>query len=313
MSYIDKKLESLRAGAQVQYATSSAPQVRVVQQPSYTIQQPNYTVQQPTITLTSGPSQHVVQTRTLGQPQVLRATPVEHNGYSNLPNHQTYTTNLGTTYKYDNLNQIGSEVHYKGTIPLTTYDSQNYGLKDVHNKIHKDIDDRLKIDTEKRETELMIDAELEKQKLINQRFEDQQRRLKDEIFDLENRQDELDIKVEQKRKLKAELAMKITDLGSQSQNIEKENDVLKNELLRLKDLANSKITELQSRLNESIAQLESEKIKNKNEAEAKKSQNIQKLERLDQEYSRKLEEWNNKFMTSEDEKRYYQTELEHLK
>jgi hypothetical protein len=37
----------------------------------------------------------------------------------------------------------------------------------VHNKIHKDIDDRLKIDTEKRETELMIDAELEKQKLIN--------------------------------------------------------------------------------------------------------------------------------------------------
>jgi hypothetical protein len=31
MSYIDKKLESLRAGAQVQYATSSAPQVRVVQ------------------------------------------------------------------------------------------------------------------------------------------------------------------------------------------------------------------------------------------------------------------------------------------
>lgn len=40
-------------------------------------------------------------------------------------------------------------------------------MHEAHSKIHKEIDERLKLDTEKREMELLIEAEIEKQRLLS--------------------------------------------------------------------------------------------------------------------------------------------------
>ena len=231
MSYLDQRLNNLRGGTSFPY--------------SNTLNQPVTTP----LNYTTTPSP-LYQPPTISPPRLATASPQRHpTQYARprskspkmpfLPNLNKYSTPVEHRMPYTTtqpVNQVLSNpsAALNRTNPLI----QNNTMRAVHTKIHKDIDDRLKLDTEKREMELLIEAEVQKQKRMNSRFEDLQRQLKDEIFDLESRYDELDTKVEQKRKLKAELGSKIQELGAETKNFEKENTILKNELLRLKDLTN---------------------------------------------------------------------------
>jgi len=179
--------------------------------------------------------------------------------------------------------------------------------------LHRELDERLKLEAQKRELELLVRVEEEKQKMVNDRFYDQERKLKDEAFELEGKLHEANSRIEQRKRIIQEIEAQQRKEDSEVAQMVKENTLLKEEMDRLRGITNHKITELQKILNESMREYENEKAKNKKEADARRAANGEKLIRLEDEYKRKVEEWTLRLNQSEEQKRKYRSELSLLK
>lgn len=191
--------------------------------------------------------------------------------------------------------------------------TDGYALRDVHSRVHDQIDQKLKLETEKRELELLIQAEVDKQKLMNQKFEDHKRKLKDEIYALEGKYADLESKHDSKSKLAKEMDERINAMRNECRKLDQDNKNIQSELKRLAERTNQQINEMQNKLRSNMATLEADKEKFRKEADMKKLENANQIKKLEEDYTRRLTDLSNKVQTAQAERDRYSKEVGFLK
>jgi len=191
--------------------------------------------------------------------------------------------------------------------------TDDYILRDIHSRVHEHIDQKLKLETEKRELELLIEAELEKQKLMNSKFDDHKRKLKDDIYNLETKYSDLESKFESKSKMCREMDDKINEMRNECKKLDQDNRTIQSELKRLSEKTNHQVAELQNKLKANISTLEVDKERYRREAEAKKIDNANQIKKLEEDFVRRLTDLSNKVLHAQAERERYNKEVSFLK
>jgi hypothetical protein len=240
----------------------------------------------------------------------------------------TYGANypVTTTYQPSTTYQPTSTTYQQATSyqPTTSYHpaptssgdrllTDGYALRDVHSRVHDQIDQKLRLETEKRELELLIQAEVDKQKLINQKFEDHKRKLKDEIYSLESKFADLESKHDSKSKLAKEMDERLNGMRNECRKLDQDNKNIQSELKRLAERTNQQIGEMQNKLRNNMATLEVDKEKFRKEADMKKLENANQIKKLEEDYTRRLTDLSNKVQTAQAERDRYNKEVGFLK
>lgn len=215
----------------------------------------------------------------------------------------------GQTYKPASLTTYETAPVQNDRLVLT----DNYALRDIHNRVHDQIDQKLRLETEKRELELLIQAEVDKQKVMTQKFEEHKRKLKDEIYNLESRYSDLETRFESKNKLSKEMDDRLTGMRNECRKLDQDNKNIQSELKRLAERTNQQINEMQGKLRTSLTALEVDKEKYRKEAEIKKIENANQIKKLEEDYTRRLTDLSNKVSTAQSERERYSKEVGILK
>jgi DNA repair exonuclease SbcCD ATPase subunit len=202
----------------------------------------------------------------------------------------------------------------------------NPQLREMQSRIHREIDDKVKLELEKKELEVLLDNEYKRQEDITRYYDEEKRTIKDENWNLEQKLNTLERDLEQKTTSAKDLEQKVSQANSDNQNFQKENFNLKEELKRLGEMTNVKVRELDDKLSQNINIIENEKTQYKRfpfkkkipkpyhrEIEQKKMQNADKVKRMEEEYNRRLSEWQIKLQKANETSIKYDSEINFLK
>lgn len=288
MNYIEERLKNLREGGSSGAGRNEGS--RFAPAPQGGGSYPNYTPQATTTYTTQQPT-----TYTSNQPAYTR------------PSYGTTRIVAGNSYTPS---PAQPQLNTPQQDRLFT---DNYALRDVHNRVHDQIDQKLRLETERRELELLIQAEVDKQKLMNQKFEDHKRKLKDEIYTLETKYADMESRFESKNKVAKEMDDRLTAMRSECRKLDQDNKNIQSELKRLADRTNQQISEMQNKLRNSMAALEVDKEKYRKEADIKKIENANQIKKLEEDYTRRLTDLSNKVQTALSERERYNKEVGFLK
>jgi hypothetical protein len=150
-----------------------------------------------------------------------------------------------------------------GYVGSSSQSKENPQLREMQSRIHREIDDKVKLEIEKKELEVLLDNEHKRQEDITRYYDEEKRNIKDENWNLEQKLNTLERDLEQKTTSAKDLEQKVTQANSDNQNFQKENFNLKEELKRLGEMTNVKVRELDDKLSQNINIIENEKTQYK--------------------------------------------------
>ena len=250
--------------------------------------------------------------------------PINHNNGIYQPHTSSPSLNIGNNYEPNVSHNIAN--HQKPSINYEPRFTGSHGqgtpgynqvnnsdLANIQSRIHREIDDKVKLELEKKELELMLDQEHKRQEDITNYYDQEKRALRDEMWNLEQQFSNVERNLETKTVQVKDIENKISNAASENKNLVQENNNLKDELRKLGEMTNIRVRELDDKLSQNINIVENEKNQYKRDLEGKKIQNAEKVKRMEDEYNRRLGEWQNKLGRANETAFKYDSEINLLK
>lgn len=185
-------------------------------------------------------------------------------------------------------NPIRQDHHAKPTLHTASYDN----LKD---RVHKEVNRGLLLETEKKELEWMLEECLENQNRIRAEFHKETENVNGHIDHLDHIAEDLQREIENNGEQANKAEGKNNELEAEINELADQNKILKNELRRLGDKTNEKMTEMQGKMQHVLDDYEG--LKGKHAAELERLNQIQgeKIKRLEDDFTKKTTNLNDKY------------------
>ena len=237
---------------------------------------------------------------------------IPNTSYNNIPN-TSYNNNISNIPRTSNANFEPKFTGGYNTDTLGFNTVTNNDLNNIQSRIHREIDDKVKLELEKKELELMLDQEYKRQEDITNYYDQEKRVLRDETWNLEQQSNNLERNLDSKTSQAKDIEAKINNASNENKNLVQENNNLKDELRKLGEMTNIRVRELDDKLSQNINIVENEKTQYRRDLEGKKIQNAEKVKRMEDEYNRRLGEWQIKLQRANETAFKYESEINLLK
>ena len=119
-----------------------------------------------------------------------------------------------------------------GITNLTKTSQFNQAKDNTNHIIGIELDEKIKLDMEKRDLELTLENEFKKQEEITRYYDDIKKKLQNEIWNMEQKSNEVERVRDQKESIAKELEKKLAKSSTENRNFYNENNSRKEELKR---------------------------------------------------------------------------------
>lgn len=178
-------------------------------------------------------------------------------------------------------NPIRSEYKNQQPTHVANYD----GLKD---RVQKEVNRGLALETEKKEMELMIQDQVESQSQLRNDYGREIDSINGEIEHMQQVGDDLQREMGHNKDKASKVEGVNADLEAEINEMLDDNKLLKNELARLGEKTNEKMTEMQGKMQNNLGDLERLKEKHANELQKQNDIQSDKIKRLEEDYNKKM-------------------------
>ncbi len=189
--------------------------------------------------------------------------------------------NVYTNYKPMNLN--------------TTSGLTNQRYDDLKERVQKEINIRVNLQTEKRELELMIEDQKEAQEKLKEEYSRHIDSTKGQIEHLNQMIEDLQKDLENKMDKKSKMEEENTEIENEINELLDENKLLEQEIEKLGQKTNQKMNEMQSKMENGLQDLEKLKLKHDDELSKLDELSREKIKRIEDDYNKKISDMNDRY------------------
>lgn len=180
--------------------------------------------------------------------------------------------------------------------PMTTVTSvPTVHYDDLKNRVQREVNAGLNLETEKRELELMIDDQADAQNRMRMEYEKEIDTFNARIDHINQLIEDLNREIDEKGDQESKKENINTELEGEISEVIEENKLLKTELQRLGEKTNLKMTEMQNKMQSGLADLEVLKEKHGAELEKMNNSSADKIKRMEDDFNKKITLINDKY------------------